>query len=186
MNIPVRSFTLLFDSRISVIHTPVEISSAYNPASDSRPDHKQYNAVWDTGATNTVITRKVVGDLNLAPISMALVNHAGGQSTQPVFLVNVLLPNNVGFAHIRVTEGQITDQADVLIGMDIINHGDFAITHKFGKTKFTFRIPSIEDIDFVETNKSKASEQKKKLKKIGRNDPCYCGSGKKFKKCCGK
>lgn len=22
--------------------------------------------------------------------------------------------------------------------------------------------------------------------KIGRNDPCYCGSGKKFKKCCGK
>ena len=22
--------------------------------------------------------------------------------------------------------------------------------------------------------------------KIGRNDPCICGSGKKFKKCCGK
>ncbi|WP_407192079.1 SEC-C metal-binding domain-containing protein [Citrobacter freundii] len=22
-------------------------------------------------------------------------------------------------------------------------------------------------------------------KKIGRNDPCYCGSGKKFKKCHG-
>jgi uncharacterized protein len=21
--------------------------------------------------------------------------------------------------------------------------------------------------------------------KIGRNDPCYCGSGKKYKKCCG-
>ncbi|WP_246628562.1 SEC-C metal-binding domain-containing protein [Methylomagnum ishizawai] len=23
-------------------------------------------------------------------------------------------------------------------------------------------------------------------KKVGRNDPCPCGSGKKFKKCCGK
>ena len=22
--------------------------------------------------------------------------------------------------------------------------------------------------------------------KLGRNDPCFCGSGKKFKKCCGK
>lgn len=22
--------------------------------------------------------------------------------------------------------------------------------------------------------------------KIGRNDPCTCGSGQKFKKCCGK
>lgn len=24
------------------------------------------------------------------------------------------------------------------------------------------------------------------IKKIGRNDPCHCGSGKKYKKCCGK
>jgi uncharacterized protein YecA (UPF0149 family) len=23
-----------------------------------------------------------------------------------------------------------------------------------------------------------------KIKKVGRNDPCPCGSGKKFKKCC--
>jgi SEC-C motif-containing protein len=23
------------------------------------------------------------------------------------------------------------------------------------------------------------------VEKIGRNDPCTCGSGKKFKKCCG-
>ena len=24
------------------------------------------------------------------------------------------------------------------------------------------------------------------VEKIGRNDPCPCGSGKKYKKCCGK
>jgi SWIM/SEC-C metal-binding protein len=29
------------------------------------------------------------------------------------------------------------------------------------------------------------SEQKRAEKKIGRNDPCPCGSGKKYKKCCG-
>ncbi|NOR17519.1 hypothetical protein GQ543_07420, partial [candidate division WOR-3 bacterium] len=23
-------------------------------------------------------------------------------------------------------------------------------------------------------------------KKVGRNDPCPCGSGKKYKKCCGR
>jgi len=23
-------------------------------------------------------------------------------------------------------------------------------------------------------------------KKVGRNEPCPCGSGKKYKKCCGK
>ena len=27
---------------------------------------------------------------------------------------------------------------------------------------------------------------KKKKRKIGRNQPCPCGSGKKYKKCCGK
>jgi len=25
-----------------------------------------------------------------------------------------------------------------------------------------------------------------RISKIGRNDPCPCGSGKKYKKCCGK
>lgn len=32
----------------------------------------------------------------------------------------------------------------------------------------------------------KASGTIRKAEKIGRNDPCPCGSGKKYKKCCGK
>ncbi len=28
--------------------------------------------------------------------------------------------------------------------------------------------------------------QPRKVQKIGRNDPCPCGSGKKYKKCCGR
>ena len=27
---------------------------------------------------------------------------------------------------------------------------------------------------------------RKAAKKVGRNDPCPCGSGKKYKNCCGK
>ena len=27
---------------------------------------------------------------------------------------------------------------------------------------------------------------KKSFEKIGRNDPCPCGSGKKYKQCCGR
>ena len=34
-------------------------------------------------------------------------------------------------------------------------------------------------------NKNSMLDQIKKGKKIGRNEPCYCGSGKKFKHCCG-
>ncbi len=39
------------------------------------------------------------------------------------------------------------------------------------------------------TNENKDKQKKstpKKVNKIGRNDPCPCGSGKKYKQCCGK
>lgn len=31
-----------------------------------------------------------------------------------------------------------------------------------------------------------SASQPEKQKKVGRNDPCPCGSGKKYKRCCGK
>lgn len=31
----------------------------------------------------------------------------------------------------------------------------------------------------------KPEDSEKKVSKLGRNDPCFCGSTKKFKKCCG-
>ena len=34
--------------------------------------------------------------------------------------------------------------------------------------------------------KEKIKSTPKKVTKIGRNDPCPCGSGKKYKQCCGK
>ena len=47
--------------------------------------------------------------------------------------------------------------------------------------------------NFVAKNKKKKEETKKKnipfkrsIKKIGRNELCPCGSGKKYKRCCGK
>lgn len=64
-----------------------------------------------------------------------------------VYLINVFLPNDVGFPNITVTKGQI-GSVDVLIGMDLINKGDFALTHEGGNTVFSFRYPSLATIDF--------------------------------------
>ena len=41
----------------------------------------------------------------------------------------------------------------------------------------------------VSTNQDESKVKKaspKRVNKIGRNDPCPCGSGKKYKQCCGK
>ncbi len=38
----------------------------------------------------------------------------------------------------------------------------------------------------TQDGKEKIKSKPKKVSKIGRNDPCPCGSGKKYKQCCGK
>ena len=37
----------------------------------------------------------------------------------------------------------------------------------------------------METGRKKSETVRREGKKVGRNDPCPCGSGKKYKKCCG-
>lgn len=58
------------------------------------------------------------------------------------------------------------------------------------KADWLYDLPQWESIFDEETRKRLYREQKasgtiRKDKKIGRNDPCPCGSGKKYKKCCG-
>lgn len=96
----------------------------------------------------------------------------------------------VGVAQLPVTGNDLGD-VDMLIGMDVISKGDFAVTNVGGITTFSFRIPSQETIDYVaQDNDAKAKAQlvadTVKHKKVGRNDPCPCGSGKKYKNCHGK
>lgn len=59
------------------------------------------------------------------------------------------------------------------------------------KADWLYNLPQWNDIYTEEERKRLYKEQKesttiRKEKKIGRNDPCPCGSGKKYKKCCGK
>lgn len=59
------------------------------------------------------------------------------------------------------------------------------------KADWLYELPQWDDIFSKDRQKELYMEQKKsgtviKGAKIGRNDPCPCGSGKKYKKCCGK
>jgi len=45
---------------------------------------------------------------------------------------------------------------------------------------------NLQQLAKLERDKSKTSKTKSKKYKVGRNDPCPCGSGKKYKKCCGR
>ena len=59
------------------------------------------------------------------------------------------------------------------------------------KADWLYNLPMWDDIFDKETKHRLYMEQKKSGtvivgKKVGRNDPCPCGSGKKYKFCCGK
>jgi hypothetical protein len=80
---------------------------------------------------------------------MREVHHAGGTEQSETFLVNIALPNKVNFKNVDVTLGKLPQGTDVLIGMDIINSGDFSVTNFNGQTVFSFRYPSLAEIDFL-------------------------------------
>ncbi|MCK5145649.1 retroviral-like aspartic protease family protein [bacterium] len=146
----VYAFTNAYPNRSNVLVTKVSISSAFDPSikPTEYPRMAQYLAIWDTGATNTVVTQRVAEQCGLHPTAMTQVSTAGGVVDANIYLVNVGLPNKLGIPNVRVTEGQIGNGIDLLIGMDIIGLGDMAISNFEDKTTFTFRIPSIEVFDF--------------------------------------
>ena len=59
------------------------------------------------------------------------------------------------------------------------------------KAEWLYELPQWNDLLSEEKRKELYKAQKRSMivvkgKKIGRNDPCPCGSGKKYKFCCGK
>ena len=59
------------------------------------------------------------------------------------------------------------------------------------KADWLYELPQWDEIFDAETKRKLYLEQKKSGtvvvgKKVGRNDPCPCGSGKKYKFCCGR
>jgi len=59
------------------------------------------------------------------------------------------------------------------------------------KAEWLYELPVWNEIFDEDTKKDLYKEAKKantivKGEKVGRNDPCPCGSGKKYKKCCSK
>lgn len=180
-----KAFTLKTGKTTRALITDCGISKTFDPLSKGPyPQIHKYQALWDTGATSTVITRKVAEDLGLKPIGKVKSYHANGESIVDVYAVNLFLPNQIGFQFLRVTEG-ILNGFDVLIGMDIITTGDFSITNVGGETCFSFRIPSVNEVDF-EKEINLPSPTPSSAPKVGRNSPCPCNSGKKYKQCCGK
>lgn len=113
-------------------------------------------AQWDTGATDTCISENVVKSLNLVPIGLTNIQTPSGSKTVYRYIVDIILPSNVTIKDVEVNDCDIGKQGiDILIGMNIISLGDFAVSNYQNQTKFSFRIPSEKHTDYVQEHNTK-------------------------------
>jgi len=176
------ALTNSYPGRVNRIITKIAVCDAFDPQNppDELPPLAETDALWDTGATSSVITPAVVRALELVPSGRTITNHGGGASEHNTFIVNLTLPNGVGFTGVRVTElEKVVDNFGMIIGMDVISFGDFSITNYENKTCFSFRVPSQGSVDFVKEYNAKLRAA------VPGNALCPCGSKIKFKKCHG-
>lgn len=113
-------------------------SYPYTPNSESADSY----CIWDTGATNTCISKRVAEKLGLIPNGKENVYTAGGEIEVDIYVIDIILPGNIFMKGIEALCVDLEETTDVLVGMDIICQGDFIITNTDKQnTSFTFRIP---------------------------------------------
>lgn len=162
--------------RLLQLKTDCEVAESFDLAGGATPPAMcgPFVSLWDTGATATVITQRVVDACGLKPIGMTQVHGVNGIAESEIFIISLRLLNGVGFPNVRVTKGQLQG-IDVLIGMDIISMGDFSITSGKGNTVFSFRLPSQHEVDYCgagspgRSSASKGPKRQKRPKSFGKN-----------------
>lgn len=180
-NKPSHAFTIRFNGLARDLITDVKVCEAYDPAvpPDPLPNPEPAKGLWDTGATHTSISVGLAAKLGLISTGKIKVDHADGESICETYVINLTLTNGILIPGLTVNASKLPMKCDMLIGMDVISEGDFALSQESGKTLFSFRIPSSHTVDFVKEINSTV------LRSVKPNQiPCICGKQKKFKMCC--
>ncbi|MBQ3475393.1 MAG: retropepsin-like domain-containing protein [Bacilli bacterium] len=149
MNIKPIAFTVSAFNRLTVLTTPVNIYSTNKFNKDFKKKKDVYTALWDTGSSMTVISDSLATELGLAKAGEIDAETAGGKFKANKYIISLSLPNRLNIENVMVSSGKLGPGIDILIGMDIIGLGDFAISNVDNKTVFSFRFPSCNIIDFV-------------------------------------
>jgi len=135
------AFVKKYPSLAFDLHTDIEVF----PVSSVSHQGTTAYAIWDTGASQTVITHRLMSQLHLIPIETKLVHGVNSKQLVDVVAISIKLPNGYLIPDIRVFVCDIPSPIDILIGMDIIHLGDLHISNTGGHTLFSFVIPPLPE-----------------------------------------
>ena len=152
-----RAFTLKSTGILNMLKTDTLVMSSVRDTSKTYTP-RMWSGLWDTGASMSSITQRIADELSLIPVGKTNISTANGIVAVNTYFVDIGLPNGVTVQNVLVSCSDLGDDVDLLIGMDVIRHGDFSITNVNNKTTFSFRVPSIETVDYVEEYKKDNSK----------------------------
>lgn len=147
-NIPTFAFTTTNPRFVREIITEAEVSIPHvgNPTAE----FIKTSALWDTGATNSVITPLLVDKLGIKSITQIRSLHAGGESIADVYMIDIVLPNKLVIPNVKVSKcAEQGGRFGIIIGMDIISMGDFSISGQYPRRMVSFCLPSSIHVDYV-------------------------------------
>jgi len=97
------SFTIRYEGRTNTLTTKALVSKPLTPQAVIVPPDivkgaKEYICIWDTDATHSAISQKVVDECGFKPIGMVEVHSATESKLCETFLVSIFLPNKPPWA----------------------------------------------------------------------------------------
>ncbi len=113
-----------------------------------KPPVEGLTAIWNTGSPVSLISSALAQKLGSTPVGIANINSKNGKILTPKHIINISLPDAFVVTDILVTEFPCTEDK-LIIGMDVIGLGDFAISQSEGNMIFSFQVPSSHALDFV-------------------------------------
>ena len=149
-----RAFTVLYDKPVNKLITSVSILPILTVDKILSGAPLEVKALWDTGATVTCIKPVLFERLKLRLLNLTrhtTLSGIGGKVAARTTLVTLFLTPALEVEYHPVYVADFPSNADMLIGMDIIRMGDFAVCNADGKTSFSFAVPPFPDrIDLAE------------------------------------
>jgi predicted aspartyl protease len=153
-HIEYRAFITVYEGLTSEISTPVRLEPLITSDKNLLGTQIEIEALWDTGATMTCIKPSLWNKLKLRQselVESIIMSGIGGDVEADGTLVSIWLTPNFVIALCPAYIADFPGGEELLIGMDIIGMGDFAICNADGKTSFSFAIPPFPDrINFAD------------------------------------
>jgi hypothetical protein len=157
-----RGFIKSYTALVNKLITPINVLPVASRDKSLRNVSVELDALWDTGATKSCMRPGLRDRLNLRMFrigSSVTIAGIGGKVQADFTIVSIFLANNLKIEYCPVYVLDFPGSSDLIIGMDIVMKGDFAVCNADGKTSFSFAVPPFPDRINLADRANVANEQ---------------------------